>query len=435
VTPSARFAAAIALLEAIAATPRRPADATATEFFRARRYIGGGDRRAISDTVWTTIRHTLRLDWHLARQGAAPTPRLRAIAAALLVERLTLPALGALFADARYGPGAPSPAEQALARALAGRALISPEMPEHVALNLPEWCLPGFRARFGDALPQAMAAMDEPAPLDLRANLLKTTRDAARAALAAEGIASEPTPWSPWGLRAAPRQNVTATQAFRDGLVEIQDEGSQLIALLTAARPGERVADLCAGAAGKTLALAAMMGNRGRISACDVSAARLDGAVKRLRRAGVDNVERHLLVPGDRWAKRRAGAFDVVLVDAPCTGSGTWRRNPDARLATTPNDLAEVSEKQSVILEAAVSLLRPGGRLVYATCSLLPEENEVQVEGVLSRHAGLVRVPLAEAWVQAGQAPPPPGAGPYLALAPHSHGTDGFFAAVLARRG
>jgi len=434
VTPSARFAAAIALLEAIAAAPRPPADATATEFFRARRYIGGGDRRAVSDTVWTTIRHTLRLDWHLARLGAAPSPRLRAIAAALLVERLSLPALGTLFSDARYGPEPPSPAEQALARALSGRALRSPDMPEHVALNLPEWCLPGFRARFGDALPQAMAAMDEPAPLDLRANLLKTTRDAARAALAAEGIAAEPTPWSPWGLRAAPRQNVTATQAFRDGLVEIQDEGSQLIALLTAAQPGERVADLCAGAAGKTLALAAMMGNRGRITACDVSATRLEGAVKRLRRAGADNVDRHLLTPGDRWAKRRAGTFDLVLVDAPCTGSGTWRRNPDARLASTPRDLAEVSEKQSVILETAVSLLRPGGRLVYATCSLLPEENEVQVERVLSRHPALRTVPLADAWARAAP-PPAPCDGPFLSLAPHSHGTDGFFAAVLARRG
>lgn len=433
-TPSARFAAAIALLDAIAAAPRRPADATATEFFRSRRYIGGGDRRAISDTVWTAIRHTLRLDWHLARHGATPSPRLRAIAAALLVERLTLPALGALFSDPRYGPEPLTQPEQGLARALAGCALIAPGMPEHIALNLPEWCLSGFRARFGEALPQAMAAMDEPAPLDLRANLLKTTRDAARAALAAEGIATEPTPFSPWGLRAAPRQNVTATQAFRDGLVEIQDEGSQLIALLTAARPGERVADLCAGAAGKTLALAAMMGNRGRISACDVSATRLEAATKRLRRAGTDNVDRHLLTPGDRWAKRRAGAFDAVLVDAPCTGSGTWRRNPDARLTTTAKDLAEVSEKQSVILDVAVSLLRPGGRLVYATCSLLPEENEVQVERVLARHQALRLVPLVEAWARAATVPPP-NDGPYLALAPHSHGTDGFFAAVLERRG
>jgi 16S rRNA (cytosine967-C5)-methyltransferase len=433
VTPSARFAAAIALLDAIAATPRRPADATATEFFRTRRYIGGGDRRAISEAVWTTIRHTLRLDWYLARLGAAPSPRLRAVAAALLVDRVTLPALGALFSDARYGPPPPTAAEQALARGLAGRALLSPDMPEALALNLPEWCLPGFRVRFGDALPEAMAAMDAPAPLDLRANLLRTTRDAARAALAAEGIETEPTPYSPWGLRAAPRQNVTATQAFRDGLVEIQDEGSQLIALLTAAAPGERVADLCAGAAGKTLALAAMMGNRGRISACDVSATRLDAATKRLRRAGADTVERHLITPGDRWARRRAGSFDVVLVDAPCTGSGTWRRNPDARLTGTPKDLAEVSEKQSVILEGAVLLLRPGGRLVYATCSVLPEENEVQVDRVLARHPALRPLPLAEAWARAGQPPPPPCAGPHLALAPHSHGTDGFFAAVLER--
>jgi len=435
VTPSARFAAAIALLEAIAAASRRPADATATEFFRSRRFIGSGDRRAISETVWATIRHTLRLDWHLARLGAAPSPRLRALAAALLVERLPLPALGALFADSRYGPLPLSAAEQALARALAGRPLVAPEMPEHIALNLPDWCLPGFRTRFGTELAAAMAAMDQPAPLDLRVNLLKTTREAARAALAAEGIATELTPFSPWGLRAAPRQNIIATEAFRQGLVEIQDEGSQIIALLTAAKAGERVADLCAGAAGKTLALAAMMENRGRIIACDVSAPRLAAAGKRLRRAGVDNVERHLLAPGDRWAKRRAGSFDLVLVDAPCTGSGTWRRNPDARLTTTPEDLAEVTAKQSVILDTAVSLLRPGGRVVYATCSLLPEENEVQVERLLARHSALRHVPLAEAWARAGLCPPPPCDGPDLLLAPHRHGTDGFFAAVLERRG
>jgi 16S rRNA (cytosine967-C5)-methyltransferase len=232
-----------------------------------------------------------------------------------------------------------------------------------------------------------------------------------------------PPPWPRKGSR-----------AFLEGLIEVQDEGSQLIALLTDARPGMRVVDLCAGAAGKTLALAATMQNRGRITACDVSVPRLEGAVKRLARAGADNVERHLLETGDRWAKRRAGQFDRVLVDAPCTGTGTWRRNPDARLRTTPTDLAELCAKQSEILAIGADLVRPGGRLVYATCSLLPEEDETQVSAFLDRHPDFAPYPLAEAWVEAGGLGLPPAEGPYLVTSPARHGTDGFFAAILQRR-
>jgi 16S rRNA (cytosine967-C5)-methyltransferase len=195
-----------------------------------------------------------------------------------------------------------------------------------------------------------------------------------------------------------------------------------------------RVVDLCAGAAGKTLALAATMGNRGRITACDVSVPRLDGAVKRLRRAGVDNAERHLLETGDRWAKRRAGQFDRVLVDAPCTGTGTWRRNPDARLRTEPADLTELCAKQSEILTMGSDLVRPGGRLVYATCSLLPEEDEAQVQAFLDRHPDFTPLPLAEVWAEVGAAGAPPSNGSYLVTTPARHGTDGFFAAILQRK-
>jgi 16S rRNA (cytosine967-C5)-methyltransferase len=260
------------------------------------------------------------------------------------------------------------------------------------------------------------------------------SRESAAAALAAEGIGTEPTPLSPWGLRVPERRPVTSTRAFQEGLVEVQDEGSQLIALLTDARPGMRVADYCAGAGGKTLALAAAMGNRGRLTACDVSAPRLEGAVRRLRRAGVDNAERHLLEPGDRWAKRRAGTFDRVLVDAPCTGTGTWRRNPDARTRTGPEDLRELVAKQAAVLDAAAGLVRPaGGRLVYATCSLLPEEDEDQVRAFLGRHPGFAPLPLSVAWAEAGLPPPPAGDGDFLATSPARHGTDGFFAAILQR--
>jgi 16S rRNA (cytosine967-C5)-methyltransferase len=222
---------------------------------------------------------------------------------------------------------------------------------------------------------------------------------------------------------------VTSGAAFQSGLIEIQDEGSQLVALLTDARPGMRVVDWCAGAGGKTLALAAAMGNRGQIVACDVSASRLEAAVRRLRRAGVNNVERHLVIAGDKWTKRRSGAFDRVLVDAPCTGTGTWRRNPDARHRLSERDLLELMRKQSSILDAVRSLVRPGGRLIYATCSLLYEENEGQVSAFLLQNPEFRLLPLARVWPPGGAAPE----GEMLSLTPARHGTDGFFAAVMER--
>ncbi|MDB5316705.1 MAG: rRNA m(5)C methyltransferase, partial [Rhodospirillales bacterium] len=318
--------------------------------------------------------------------------------------------------------------------AMIGKSVIDPAMPPQVALNLPAWAYPLFLAHFGETLPAEMAAMEQGAPLDLRANLLRTTRDAAAIALAAEGVATVPTPFSPWGLRAEGRKPVITTEAFKAGLIEIQDEGSQLIALITDARPGMRVADFCAGAAGKTLALAATMENRGRITACDTSNVRLEGAVRRLRRAGVDNAERHLLEPGDKWTKRRAGTFDRVLVDAPCTGSGTWRRNPDARLRTRPEDLVELVALQEDIIDRAAELVRPGGRLIYATCSLFTDENEGQMQGFLERHPDFAVLPADAIWAELRPGVDAPCAGPYLATSPARHGTDGFFAAVLERR-
>ncbi|MBB5693728.1 RsmB/NOP family class I SAM-dependent RNA methyltransferase [Muricoccus pecuniae] len=433
-TPNARISAAIALLDALESAPRRPADAVANDFFRARRFIGGGDRRAVADRAWGVVRERARLDWHLDHVGAAPTGRLLMAAHMMLVEGGGLAGVEAAFNGGQYAEGPLSGDERRLLAKIEGRPYLHPRMDEATRLNLPEWALPGLRARFGEALPEAAAGLEGSAPLDLRVNLLRTTRDAAAQALAAEGIPTTPTPLSPWGLRVADRRPVLATQAFADGLIEIQDEGSQLIALLADARPGMKVADYCAGAAGKTLAMAATMGNRGRIAALDVSAPRLTGAAKRLRRAGVDNAETHLLEAGDRWVKRRAATFDRVLVDAPCTGTGTWRRNPDARLRTTLSDYDELITKQRAILDRAASLVRPGGKLIYATCSVLPGEDEEQVRDFLGHHADFTAVPLAEAWAEAGMDGSPPGQGQHMALAPHSHGTDGFFAAVLRRQ-
>ncbi|MGC8475661.1 MAG: RsmB/NOP family class I SAM-dependent RNA methyltransferase [Acetobacteraceae bacterium] len=428
-TPPATLAAAIDLWAAIDADPR-PADAVANAFFRARRYIGGTDRRAIAEQVWHALRARRRLEWWLARAHAELTPRLALAASLILRHPDARPAdPAALFTGARFAPAPLSAAEAAALDRLAGHTLDHPAMPPAIRYELPAFLAETLAARFGDALGREAAAWLEPAPLDLRVNTLRADRAGVTAALAEAGIEAAPTPLSPWGLRVAGRRNVTATAPFRDGRVEIQDEGSQLVALLTDARPGMTVADYCAGAGGKTLALAMTMQNKGRLTACDVHAARLEGAIRRLRRAGVHNAEPHLLAAGDKWAKRRGGGFDRVLVDAPCTGTGTWRRNPDARRRLTAEDLSALIVKQAAILDQAAPLLRPGGRLVYATCSVLEQENEAQVEAFLTRHAEYRLLPLAEAWPGAAA----PGAGPFLALSPARHGTDGFFGAVLVR--
>jgi 16S rRNA (cytosine967-C5)-methyltransferase len=426
-TPAARIAAAIDLLEVIEGAPKRPADAVANDFFRSRRYIGSGDRRAVSERVWTVLRTRRRLGWWLGetRQSA----RLL-VAASLLLEGWAKAGVAQAFSGGQFAPLPLSGAENGVLSRIAGHTLNHPTMADAVRLEVPDWLLASLAARFGADVVAEMAALAEPAPLDMRVNLLKCDREQARMALAAEGWEAEPMKLSPWGLRIDGRRPVTSGPAFQSGLVEIQDEGSQLVAAMVAAAPGMRVVDWCAGAGGKTLALAGMMQNRGQIVACDVSAPRLDGAVRRLRRAGVHNVERHLVEAGDKWLKRRAGTFDRVLVDAPCTGTGTWRRNPDARLRLKPADLAELLPKQASILDTAQSLVRTGGRLVYATCSLLEEENEAQVTGFLLRHPAFRIVPLAQAWPLDA---PPPNSGDFLSLTPARHGTDGFFTAVLER--
>lgn len=442
-TPAARIACAIDLIGVLEqqcfapAARRRPADAVASDFFRTRRFIGGGDRRAVAELAWGVVRQKLRLEWHLGRLGVRPTARLLLLAQMLLGRSgdhgRGRQAAEAAFDDSHYGPAALDPAERRVAASLDGRSLIDPAMPDGARLNLPDWVLPALAERFGPALAAEAAALEAEAPLDLRVNLLRTDRDTATLLLAGEGLEVVPTPLSPWGLRLPGRRPITGTKAYREGMVEVQDEGSQLIALLADARPGMRVADYCAGAAGKTLAMAASMGNRGKITACDTSATRLEGAARRLKRAGVDNAERHLLAPGDRWAKRRAGSFDRVLVDAPCTGTGTWRRNPDGRLRTRPEDLAELIAVQQEILDKAAELVRVGGRLVYATCSLLPQENEEQMERFLARAPGFTTVPLDGLWSALRPDVAAPCAGPWLSLSPGSHGTDGFFCAVLER--
>lgn len=436
-TPGARLQAAIELLDAIEAGPP-PADALVAVYFRTRRYAGSKDRRAISDRLFAVLRHRARIDWWIAKSGAEATARRRVIAALALIDGQTAAAIAALFDGAGYGAAPLDPAELAVAAGCAGRSVDDPSMPAAVRSEVPEWLIPSLSRAWGDRLDSEIAALNGEAPVDLRVNTLLTTQDEALAALAEDGIVAEPTPLSPIGLRLVGRVALSTAAAYRDGRVEVQDEASQIAAMLVDARPGMAVCDLCAGGGGKTLALAATMalrsGGPGRLVAADISAKRLDGLRRRLKRSERQTIEFKTLRPeDDPWLDANAGAFDRVLVDAPCSGSGAWRRDPDARWRLSPAALADYAARQSAILGAAAKLVKPGGRLVYVTCSVFCEENDDRITAFLAATRAFELVPAEVIWATVLDAPCPL-TGPTLHLSPGTTGTDGFFVAVLARR-
>jgi 16S rRNA (cytosine967-C5)-methyltransferase len=437
VTPAARLQAVIEILGGIAArTAEGPAEQVVNDYLRQRRYIGSKDRKAVTAMTYDLLRHRARIAWWLQRgQGATDSPRQQLLAYLELGAGETPETLRALFGGGRYAPAPLSAEEAALAERLDHAALRQAVPPAWVAHEVPEWIMPKLEAAFGAAAAAEAEALLREAPTDLRVNLLLGTREAAQAALLEEGIETVPTPLSPRGLRVAGRRALRASLAYGAGLVELQDEGSQLAALLCDARPGMAVADVCAGAGGKTLALAAEMGRRGRLLAMDVEQARLDRGALRLKRAGAGFIERRAVadIAADEDLH---GAFDRVLVDAPCSGSGAWRRHPDARWRLTPEKLEGYKAAQRQVLPRAAALVKPGGRLVYVTCSLLPEENEEQVAAFLDETPSFTALPAAAVWrdVLESDYPGDPEL-PWLTLTPARHGTDGFFVAILAHKG
>jgi 16S rRNA (cytosine967-C5)-methyltransferase len=433
-TPGAQVAAAIQLLDEIE-RGRASADDIVASYFRRHRFAGSSDRGAISGHIYAVLRHRAALDWWIARegQGLAADARHRMLAALVLAEGWTPRDIDQAWDGDRFRPAPLGPDERTLVEALLGEALERPSMPAAVRGNFPDWLHPYLERAFGGRLHEEMAALNTEAALDLRVNRLKGDREAARVALRHEDIKAVPTPWSPVGLRVRERIPLATLDAFREGLLEVQDEGSQLAALLADARPGMRVVDFCAGAGGKTLALAAQMQNRGHLVACDISATRLERATQRLRRAGASIVQRQPLSSHrDKWVKRHVGSFDRVLVDAPCTGIGTWRRNPDAKWRLKPEDVTELAALQADILASAQRLVKSGGRLIYVTCSLLAEENELQVERFLESHADFKLVPIALVWADTVGTASPAEAGT-LRLTTARHQTDGFFVAIMER--
>ena len=394
-----------------------PADAAVSRYFRAHRNLGQQDRAFVAETVYAVLRRRRSLE--AAAQSAAP--RDLAIAALVRVRGLSGRALEGVLREG----------EDALVTRV--RAAKTDTFPPAVRADLPDWLWQRLEALHGqdEALRLAQGLLN-PAPLDLRVNLAKLSRDEVLERLRSSGIEGAPTPYSPAGIRLAGKPAINRHPLFTSGAVEVQDEGSQLLAYLLAPRRGEMVADYCAGAGGKTLALAMLMRGTGRIYAMDVSAKRLAELAPRAARAGVTSV--HPLVlsgEGDARARRLAGKIDRVLVDAPCSGFGTLRRNPDLKWRHGPQAIAELAAKQARILEAASRLLKPGGRLVYATCSILPEENEAVADAFGAAHAQFA--PLSCRELLAAQRIALDCA-ERLRLWPHRHGCDGFFAAAYERR-
>lgn len=394
-----------------------PADRILETAFRARRQMGAQDRRFVAETVYAFLRRRRTVERAL---GPGGNDLDRAAASAALELGMGARAL----ANAGYAGDAA--ALVARLRQPADAQLSLSERADH-----PEWLAERLVATLGEREGLELArALNQPAPVDLRANTLRATREQLAARLGEEGIETQPTPYSPVGLRRPARAPLSATTAFREGAFEVQDEGSQIVSLLLEPQAGERICDFCAGAGGKTLHLAALMENRGTVYAFDTSPRRLANLTPRARRAGLSNVRAHVIRDeNDARVKRLRDSLDRVLVDAPCSGSGTLRRNPDIKWRTL--DLPALTARQNAILEAAARLVRPGGRLVYATCSLLGEENVEIVTGFLGRREDFRVVPVNQ--VLKRLALPLRMDGEFLRLYPHRHNTDAFFAAVLER--
>ena len=393
-----------------------PADAALSAFFREHAQMGARDRAFVSDGAFAYLRRKSSLE------AIAQTTDPRLLSYATVMRefghsvRDLEPALNA--ADARW---------------LAGfKARVSEPLAAAVAADVPDWLWHRLGEAYDDKTRAALTrAWQQPAPLDLRVNSMKATRDDALAALSSEGLRVSPTPYSPYGLRIAGRPSLARHPWLSDGRLEVQDEGSQLVAMLVQPRRSDMVVDFCAGAGGKTLLLGAMMRSQGRLYAFDVSPKRLERIAPRLARSGLSNVHTQPIASErDARVRRLAGKIDRVLIDAPCTGFGTLRRNPDLKWRQTPDDLAELTAKQTAIIDAASSLLKPGGRLVYATCSVLPEENDAIVDAFLSSHRDFVERDAAAILAELRV---PLDTGPRLRLRTDVHGCDGFFATVLER--
>ena len=395
-----------------------PADLVVSRYFRQHRELGHGDRAFVAETVFSVLRRKRSLS---ARCAGELTSRRLLLAALACLHGMNRRELDVVLSEAE---------RHWLAQA---KAVQVSELPAAVRLDLPDWLHELLAARFAeDEVAELAAAMSQPAPLDLRVNPLKAARPEVLARLQADGLAAEPCPYSPLGIRLASKPALSRHPLFIDGSIEVQDEGSQLLGFLLQPRRGEMVADFCAGAGGKTLLLGALMRSQGRLYAFDVDPRRLARMKPRLARSGLSNVHpARIESERDLKIKRLASKLDRVLVDAPCSGLGTLRRNPDLKWRQTPASVAELSVKQAAILAAAAGLVKKGGRLVYATCSLLDAENEVIIDDFLAQHPEFVVCSAEEILARQEISI---ACGEQLRLFPHRHATDAFYAVAMERK-
>lgn len=406
---------AIEILQAFEKT-EQPLDRFLRDWFRARRFAGAKDRATIGERVFAVERHRASLAWRMGDD--AP----RALIIASLLKEGEAPEI--YFTGEGYGPSALNEAERAaIAEPPAGEA------PLHVRGEFPAFLEGELGRAFGSNLLDEMLAFQTRAPVDLRVNTLRYERGDVLHALRERGFAAEMTPCSPVGVRVETGSAMLgSSDLFGAGAFEFQDEAAQIASLLCAARPGERVLDLAAGAGGKSLALAATMQNRGEVVACDIRQTALQQLALRAQRAGVTIIKTQLVEqrPPDEL-------FDIVLLDAPCSGTGTWRRQPELRWRLTPEVLAQRMATQDTLLDQAAACVRQGGRLIYATCSILPCENEDRIEAFLARHPEFAIRPCAQVWRESIEAEVPAFCARYFKASPRTTGADGFFASILAR--
>jgi 16S rRNA (cytosine967-C5)-methyltransferase len=424
-TPGARLQAAIEILDGLKTTAQ-PADGYLRDWAGAHRFAGSKDRAAIAERVYRVLRHRASLAWRMdADEGRA------LVLASLLADSESAETIAHLFSGEGHAPPKLSDAEQSV--------LSSPpaeKPPAYVAGEYPAWLEPELLRTFGADLPAEMDAMNARASVDLRVNTLRARRDDMLVGLRSLDVAAEPTPFSPLGIRIASGEGLGAlqhTQFFQTGAFEIQGEASQLVTELCCAKPGQSVLDLAAGAGGKSLALAALMRNHGDILAFDIDAKRLKQISPRARRAGATIIRTADRRGGPAWGK---GKFDTVLIDSPCSGSGTWRRSPEQKWRLTPERLQELQALQAWLIDDGARHTKPGGRLVYATCSLLKSENEDMCRSFLARNPEFRIVPADQVWRDVGLPTPPPlGVGEYYRASPYRTATDGFFACIIERSG
>ena len=416
-TPAARLQAAIDILDALGRT-EQPLDRLLRDWFRTRRYAGSKDRAAIGERVFLVQRHRASLGWRM--RSDAP----RALVIASLLKENVAP--GPLFAGGGYGPAELSHEEcAAIAAAPPG------EPPLHARGEFPAFLEAELARAFASDVLAELVALQSRAPVDLRINTLRRERDEVLAALQARDFRAEPTPYSPLGVRIPSGEGMGELgrgAMFESGAFEFQDEAAQIAALLCAAKPGERILDLAAGAGGKSLALAAQMKNKGEIVACDIRQTALQQLAARATRAGASIIRTHLVEN-----ELPDGPFNAVLVDAPCSGSGTWRRQPELRWRLTPELLKARVAAQDSLLEQAATRVRKGGRLIYATCSILPCENEDRIAMFLAHHPDFAIRPSADVWRESIQVEVPDFCERFFRASPRTTGTDGFFTAVMER--